>query len=348
MDWRCVGGNYGWTVDPDAWTTVSLATMKAIRIHSPGGPEVLQYEDAPEQELTSGEARVRTEAIGVNFIDVYHRTGLYPIEPPFTPGMEAAGTVVEVGPDVTEVNAGDRVAYAMTPGSYAETAVVGAWKLVPLSDGVDARAGAALMLQGMTAHYLCHSTFPLQSGQRALVHAAAGGVGLLLIQMAKMLGATVYGTVSTEAKAQLAREAGADEVILYTEQDFQTEVGRLTDGQGVHVVYDSVGQSTFEKSLDCLRPRGYLVSFGQASGPIGPFQPTMLSAKGSLFLTRPTLAHYAATRDEVVRRSKDLFDWHAAGSLKLRVEHTFPLAEAAEAHRQLEGRKTTGKVLLIP
>lgn len=329
-------------------SAVSLRTMKAIRVHNHGGAEVLQYEDAPEPELVSGQARVRTEAIGVNFIDVYHRTGLYPTEPPFTPGMEAAGTVAEVGPDVDEVKIGDHVAYAMTPGSYAESAVVQAWKLVPLPDGVDARVGAAIMLQGMTAHYLCHSTFPLGSGHRALVHAGAGGVGLLLIQMAKMLGATVYGTVSTEAKAELARDAGAEEVILYTEQDFESEVRRLTDGEGVHVVYDSVGQSTFEKSLGSLRPRGYLVSFGQSSGPIAPFNPGLLSAKGSLFLTRPTLANYAATREEVVRRSKNLFDWYAAGRLKLRSEHTFPLSEAAEAHRQLEGRKTTGKVLLIP
>ena len=262
--------------------------------------------------------------------------------------MEAAGTVEAVGPDVTEVHVGDRVAYAMTPGSYSEAPIVGSWKLVQLPDGVDARSGAAIMLQGLTAHYLCHSTFALKKGDTALVHAAAGGVGLLLIQMAKRIGATVYGTCSTEEKAELVRGAGADEVILYTRQDFETEVRRWTHGRGVDVAYDSVGQATFEKSLNSLRPRGYMVSFGQASGPIPPFEPVRLSAKGSLFLTRPTLANYAATREELMSRTKDLFAWHEAGELKLRVEHTFPLSEAAEAHRQLEGRKTTGKVLLIP
>ena len=322
--------------------------MKAIRIHAHGGPEVLSLEEIPNPEPGAGEAVVRNEAIGVNFIDVYHRTGLYHFDPPFTPGMEAAGTVEAVGPDVTEVQVGDRVAYAMTPGSYSEAPIVASWKLVRLPDGVDARSGAAIMLQGLTAHYLCHSTFALKKGDTALVHAAAGGVGLLLIQMAKRIGATLYGTCSTEEKAELARGAGADEVILYTQEDFETQVLRLTDGRGVDVAYDSVGQATFDKSLNCLRPRGYMVSFGQASGPIPPFEPVRLSAKGSLFLTRPTLASYVATRDELVSRAKDLFKWHEVGELKLRVEHTFPLSEAAEAHRQLEGRKTTGKVLLIP
>ena len=322
--------------------------MKAIRIHAHGGPEVLSFEEIPTPEPGSGEAVVRTEAIGVNFIDVYHRTGLYHFDTPFTPGMEAAGTVEAVGPDVVEVQVGDRVAYAMTPGSYSEAPIVSSWKLVQLPDGVDAPSGAAIMLQGLTAHYLCHSTFALKNGDTALVHAAAGGVGLLLIQMAKKIGATVYGTCSTEEKAQLARRAGADEVILYSQQDFETEVRRLTDGRGVDVAYDSVGQATFDKSLKSLRPRGYMVSFGQASGPIPPFEPVRLSANGSLFLTRPTLANYSATREELMSRTKDLFAWHESGELKLRIEHTFPLSEAAEAHRQLEGRKTTGKVLLIP
>ena len=263
--------------------------MKAILVHRHGGPEALEYGDAPDPRPGPGQALIRIEAVGVNFIDIYHRAGLYPIDPPFSPGSEAAGVVTAVGDGVTEVQVGDRVAHAMVRGSYAEMQAVDAWRLVRLPDRVDAREGAAMMLQGMTAHYLCQSTFPLQSGQSALVHAAAGGVGLLLIQMAKRLGATVYGTVSTEEKAALAREAGADEVIRYTEQDFQEEVSRLTDGRGVNVVYDSVGQSTFDKSLNCLSPRGYMVSYGQSSGPVPTFNPLLLSAKGSLFLTRPTL-----------------------------------------------------------
>ncbi len=322
--------------------------MKAILVHRHGGPEALEYGDAPDPRPGPGQALIRIEAIGVNFIDIYHRAGLYPIDPPFSPGSEAAGVVTAVGDGVTEVQVGDRVAHAMVRGSYAEMQAVDAWRLVRLPDRVDAREGAAIMLQGMTAHYLCQSTFPLQSGQSALVHAAAGGVGLLLIQMAKRLGATVYGTVSTEEKAALAREAGADEVIRYTEQDFQEEVSRLTDGRGVNVVYDSVGQSTFDKSLNCLSPRGYMVSYGQSSGPVPTFNPLLLSAKGSLFLTRPTLVNYAASREEILRRTNDLFGLHASGDLKLRIGHTFPLAEAAEAHRALEGRKTTGKVLLLP
>ena len=322
--------------------------MKAILVHRHGGPEALEYGDAPDPHPGPGQAVIRIEAVGVNFIDIYHRAGLYPIDPPFSPGSEAAGVVTAVGDGVREVQVGDRVAHAMVRGSYAEMQAVDAWRLVRLPDRVDAREGAAMMLQGMTAHYLCHSTFPLQSGQSALVHAAAGGVGLLLIQMAKRLGATVYGTVSTEEKAALAREAGADETIRYTEQDFEEEVSRLTDGRGVNVVYDSVGQSTFDKSLNCLSPRGYMVSYGQSSGPVPTFNPLLLSAKGSLFLTRPTLVNYAATRLEILRRTNDLFGWHASGDLTLRIGHTFPLAEAAEAHRALEGRKTTGKVLLLP
>lgn len=322
--------------------------MKAIVVHAHGGPEALRYEDVPEPEPRPGQAVVRTEAIGVNFIDVYHRTGLYPIEPPFSPGSEGAGTVTALGEGVTDLRVGDRVAYALARGSYAQMHAVDAWRLVRLPDEVDARAGAAIMLQGMTAHYLCHSTFPIHPGQSALIHAAAGGVGLLLIQMAKRLGATVYGTVSTEEKAALAKEAGADEVILYSRQDFEREIARITGGKGVHVVYDSVGQSTFDKSLDCLMPRGYMVSFGQSSGPVPAFDPLLLSAKGSLFLTRPTLVNYAASREEIARRANDLFGWYASGDLKLRVEHIYPLAEAAESHRALEGRKTTGKVLLLP
>lgn len=322
--------------------------MKAILVHRHGGPEALEYGDAPDPRPGPGQAVIRIEAIGVNFIDVYHRTGLYPIDPPFSPGSEAAGVVTAVGDGVTEVQVGDRVAHAMVRGSYAEMQAVDAWRLVRLPDRVDALDGAAIMLQGMTAHYLCHSTFPLRPGQSALIHAAAGGVGLLLTQMAKRLGATVYGTVSTEAKAALAREAGADEVIRYTEQDFEDEVLRLTDGKGVNAVYDSVGQSTFDKSLNCLSPRGCMVSYGQSSGPVPTFNPLMLAAKGSLFLTRATLVNYAATREEILRRTNDLFSWHASGDLKLRIGHTFPLAEAAEAHRALEGRRTTGKVLLLP
>jgi NADPH2:quinone reductase len=322
--------------------------MKAIVIHKHGGPEALQYDDVPEPRPGPGQAVVQTEAIGVNFIDVYHRTGLYPFDPPFTPGSEASGVVTAVGEGVTEIKVGDRVAYALARGSYAQMHAVDAWRLVPLPDSVEARAGAAIMLQGMTAHYLCHSTFPVQEGQSVLVHAGAGGVGLLLIQMAKRLGATVYGTVSTDAKAELALGAGADHVIRYTDQDFESEIERLTDQKGVHVVYDSVGQSTFEKSLNCLRPRGTMVSFGQSSGSVPPFDPHMLAAKGSLFLTRATLVNYASSRDEILSRTNDLFEWYASGELKLHIGHTYPLIDAEKAHRALEGRKTTGKVLLLP
>lgn len=322
--------------------------MKAIRVHQCGGPEVLSYEDIPLPEPGPGEARVKIEAIGVNYIDIYHRTGLYKSPLPFTPGMEGAGVVDAVGPDVSELRLGDRVAYAMSQGSYAECAIVPAWKLVPLPAEVDLRTAAAAMLQGMTAHYLTHSTYPLKPGDTALVHAAAGGTGLLIIQMAKLRGARVVGTVSTEEKAALARGAGADEIILYTQADFEAEVKRLTDGQGVNVVYDSVGQVTFEKSLNCLKPRGCLALFGQSSGPVPPFDPGLLAAKGSLFLTRPSLAHYATTREELLERSGQIFAWIASGRLRLRIEKTFPLTEAAEAHRQLSGRQTTGKLLLIP
>ncbi|MFQ5851791.1 MAG: quinone oxidoreductase [Candidatus Binatia bacterium] len=322
--------------------------MKAIRVHQNGGPEVLKYEEVPLPEPGVEEARVKIEAIGLNYVDIYQRTGLYPLKVPFTLGMEGAGVVDAVGTKVKEVKKGDRVAYAMVLGSYGEYAVVPSSKLVPLPQSLDTRSAAAVMLQGMTAHYLTHSTYPLKKGDTALVHAAAGGVGLLLIQIAKHAGATVFGTVSTEEKAHLARQAGADEVILYAETDFAAEVKRLTNGRGVHVVYDSVGQTTFDKSLECLRPRGYLVLFGQSSGPVPPFNLGALVPKGSLFVTRPSLLHYTSDREELLKRADDLFKWLSTGDLNLRIDKTFPLSEAAEAQRQLEARKTTGKVILIP
>lgn len=322
--------------------------MRTVRVHKYGGPEVLTLEEMPVPEPKAGEARVKIEAIGVNYIDVYQRTGLYPLQTPFTLGMEGAGVVDEVGEGAKEVKKGDRVAYAMILGSYAEYAIVPAAKLAPLPANIDAKSAAALMLQGMTAHYLTHSTYDLKKGETALIHAAAGGVGLLLTQIAKLRGANVIGTVSTEAKAQLAREAGADHMILYTQTDFAAEVKKITEGKGLHVIYDSVGQTTFDKGLDCLRPRGYMVLFGQSSGPVSPFDPGKLAGKGSLFLTRPTLTHYTLDRAELLQRANDLFTWTASGKLKLRIEKTFRMAEAAEAHRQLEGRKTTGKVILLP
>ena len=322
--------------------------MHAICIHEHGGPEALRYEAVSTSAPGAGEARVRIEAAGLNYIDVYHRTGLYPsTNMPFTPGMEGAGVVEAIGPGVTEVNVGDRVGYAMHQGSYTEVAIVPSEVLVPLPDSIDTQSAAAAMLQGMTAHYLTRSTYPLSTGDTALVHAAAGGVGLLLIQMAKTLGARVFGTVSTPEKAQLAKDAGADEVILYTQIDFEAEVKRLTDGQGVDVVYDSVAKTTFDKSLNCLRPRGYLALFGQSSGPVPPFDLSRLS-RGSLFITRPGLGHHAADREELMGRAGDLFEWISSGTLKLRIDRTFPLQDAADAHRALEGRQTTGKVLLIP
>ena len=322
--------------------------MKAVRVHNFGGAEVLKNEEIAVPAPKAGEARVKIEAIGLNYIDIYQRTGLYPLPLPFTLGREAAGLVDATGPNVTEVKVGDRVAYAMEPGAYAEYAIVPAWKLVPVPADVDSRSAAATMLQGMTAHYLTHSTYALKKGETALVHAAAGGVGLLLIQIAKNLGATVIATVGTEAKAELAKQAGADHAIVYTQADFLTEVKKFTGWGGVDVVYDSVGATTFEKSLDCLRPRGCLALFGQASGPVPPFDLGKLAAKGSLFVTRPTLVHYMSDRRELLERAGDLFNWIASGKLKLRIEKTFPLAEAAEAHRQLEGRRTTGKVILLP
>jgi len=322
--------------------------MKAIRIHQYGGPEVLRFEDVAVPKPKAGEARLKIATIGVNFIDIYQRTGLYPLQTPVTLGMEGAGVVDAVGDSVTEVKVGDRVAYAMILGSYAEYAIVPAAKLARLPADLDMKSAAAIMLQGMTAHYLTHSTYPLKKGDTALVHAAAGGVGLLLIQIAKMRGARVIGTVGSEAKAQLAKQAGADQIILYRQTDFLTEVKKLTDGKGVEVVYDSVGATTFEQSLDCLRPRGCLVLFGQSSGAVAPMDPGKLAAKGSLFLTRPTLAHYTLDRAELMRRTDDLFDWTATGRLKLRIEREFGLKDTVEAHRVLEGRQTTGKVILLP
>lgn len=322
--------------------------MKAVRVHAPGGPEALVYEDVPEPRPKAGEAVVRVEAAGVNFIDVYHRTGLYKAALPGTLGQEGAGTVVAVADDVRDVAPGDRVAWASVFGAYAEQAVVPAHRLVKLPPGLSARQGAAAMLQGMTAHYLACATHPLKPGDACLVHAGAGGVGLLLTQIAKMRGARVITTVSTAEKARLSREAGADVTVDYTSQDFEAETRAFTDGRGVSVVYDSVGKTTFAKGLACLVPRGMMVLFGQSSGPVGPFDPQVLSQGGSLFLTRPTLAHYIASREDLLARAGDVLAWVRDGRLKLRLEHDFPLAEAAAAHRALEGRKTTGKVLLIP
>ncbi len=322
--------------------------MKAIRIHETGGPEVLRYEEVADPSPSAGQAVVQIEAAGVNFIDIYVRAGLYKTELPFTAGQEAAGVVTAVGPEVQNVKPGDRVAYCGLLGAYAEKACVRADRLVKVPDGIDMRTAGALMLQGMTVHYLTHSTFALGPGHTALLHAAAGGVGLLLAQVAKMRGARVIGTCSTREKAERARAAGVDEVILYTEADFQAEVKRLTDGRGVAVVYDSVGKTTWEGSMNSLRPRGMLILFGNASGPVPAVDPLMLSQKGSLFMTRPTLAHYIASREDLEKRSSDLFTWVKEGKLKVRIGETFPLAQAAEAHRRLAGRETSGKLLLLP
>ncbi len=322
--------------------------MQAIRVHQTGGPEVLRHEQVERPSPGQGQALVRVEAAGINFIEVYQRTGRYKAALPFTPGSEAGGTVVEIGPGVSDVKVGDRVASHALLGSYAEFSVAPAERLVVLPHGVTTRVGAAVMLQGMTAHYLAHSTFPLTRGHTCLVHAAAGGMGLLLCQIAHRLGARVIGTVSTEEKAALAREAGADEVIIYTEQDFEAEARRLTGGAGVHVVYDSVGRTTFAKSLNSLAPRGMMVLYGQSSGPVEPLDPQVLNGKGSLFLTRPTLGHYVSTRADLLDRASAVLGWVADGSLKVRIGREFPLAAAAEAHAELEGRRTTGKVLLIP
>lgn len=322
--------------------------MLAIRVHQTGGAEQLKPEEIPVPQPAEDEILVKIYAAGVNFIDIYHRTGLYPLPLPFTPGLEAAGVVEAVGAKVTDFSVGDKVAYSSQLGAYAEYAVVPAEKVVPVPDNVSLADAAAVMLQGMTAHYLTFSTYPLQPGETALVHAAAGGVGLLLVQLAKKIGATVIGTVSTAEKEDLAKQAGADHIIRYTEMDFESETMRLTGGNGVDVVYDSVGQATFEKSLNVLHPRGYMVLFGQSSGPVPPFDLGELNRKGSLYVTRPSLFHYIADRKDLLWRSGDLFQWIADGSLKLRIDRTVPLAQAADAHRLLAGRKTAGKVLLRP
>ncbi len=322
--------------------------MKAIQAKQCGSPDVMQLADLPVPQPGPTDALVKTEAIGVNFIDVYHRTGLYKLELPMTPGMEAAGVVEAVGAEVSGLKPGDRVAYAMALGAYAEYQVVPAGKVVHVPEGVTMEQAAAAMLQGMTAHYLTRSTYMLKPGDTALVHAAAGGAGQLVVQMAKSAGAWVIGTVSTEAKAAIAREAGCDEVILYTTQDFEAETKRLTGGKGVDVVYDSVGQTTYLKSFNCLRPRGLLVMFGQSSGAVPPIDPLVLSSKGSLYVTRPTLAHHMLTREEVEWRAGDVLSGVQSGQLRLRIEKRYPLAEAPQAHRDLESRKLAGKLLLIP
>jgi NADPH2:quinone reductase len=322
--------------------------MKAIRIHQPGGPEALQLDDVADPSPGSGQVAVKLAAAGVNYIDVYFRTGQYKAQLPLTLGLEGAGTVTALGSGVSDVKAGDNVAWTGVPGSYAQMTLVPADRLVKLPSGVSPKDGAAAMLQGMTAHYLVKSSYPLKKGDTCLVHAAAGGMGMLLCQMAKMLGATVIGTVSTEEKAALAKAAGADHVILYTKQDFEPEVKRLTGGRGVDVVYDGVGASTFDKSLNCLRPRGYMILFGASSGPVPPLDLQVINVRGSLFLQRPSLNHHIGSREELVQRAGEVLGWIKDGKVKLRIEHQFPLAQAAEAHRALEGRKTTGKILLIP
>ncbi len=322
--------------------------MKAIQVADVGGPEVLRLVDLPTPELKPNEAVVEIKAAGVNFIDVYFREGRYPAPLPFVNGQEGAGVVTKIGSEVNTVKSGDRVAYTGVLGSYAEYAAVPADRLVKISDELDFTQAAACMLQGMTAHYLSHSTYPIKRGDTVLIHAAAGGVGLLLVQMAKKLGARVIGTAGSDEKAGLAREAGADEVIVYTSQDFETETRRLTDGKGVHVAFDGVGKTTFEKDLNVMRPRGYVVLFGGASGAVPPFDLMKLTPKGSLYVTRPSLVHYIATREELDWRSSDVMQMIIRGELKLRIHKTYPLAEAQQAHRDLEGRKTTGKLLLVP
>lgn len=334
--------------------------MKAIQIAQNGGPETLQLVDLPIPQPKPNEAVVKLAASGVNFIDIYQREGRYKVPLPFVLGQEGAGVVTAVGSDVKSIKAGDRVAYVYSPlhawgvtstealGSYAEYAAVPADRLVPIPSGISEQQAAAAMLQGMTAHYLTHDTYPLKRGETALVHAAAGGVGLLLVQMAHNIGARVIGTVSTEDKARLARDAGADEIIFYTRQDFEAETKRLTNGEGVHVVYDGVGKTTFDKGLNVLRPRGYMVLFGGSSGAVPPLDLILLSQKGSLFITRPTLVHYIATTDELRARAGAVLGMIAAGKLKLRIERTYKLADAQQAHRDLEARKTTGKLLLVP
>jgi NADPH2:quinone reductase len=322
--------------------------MKAIRVQKTGGPEVLEYLEVADLKPGEDQLLVQVEAAGVNFIDTYHREGLYPVELPFSPGIEAAGIVREVGAGVTDFSPGDRVVYCLSIGSYAEAALVDQSKTVHLPEKVGVDEGVAAMCQGMTAHYLTTDCYALKPGDTALVHAAAGGVGLLLVQMIKLAGGRVIGTVSTEEKANLALASGADHVIRYTHEDFETEVTRLTEGDGVDVVYESVGKATFEASMNCLKPRGYLILFGQSSGPVEPFDPQILNQKGSLFLTRPTLFHYAATREEFETRASSVLQMIENDQLSISIGDKLKLSEAAEAHRKLEGRLTTGKILLIP
>ena len=322
--------------------------MKAVVVTKTGGPEVLEYKDVPKPELKPNQALVEIKAAGLNFIDVYFREGRYPTPLPFVVGQEAAGVVSEIGAEVTDVKVGDRVAYSGLQGSYAEFAAVNADRLVNIPDGVSFEQAAALMLQGMTAHYLVKSTYPLKAGETLLVHAAAGGVGQLLVQMAKMIGAEVIATAGTEEKIQIAKQAGADHVILYTKEDFEAETKRITGGKGIHVVYDGVGKSTFDAGLRCLRPRGYMVLFGGASGAVPPFDLIKLSQMGSLFITRPTLGHYIATREELEWRANDVLGWVASGKLKVSIGQTYKFSDATQAHRNLEARKTTGKSLLLP
>ena len=321
--------------------------MKAVQIQEYGGPEVLQYVDLPDPSAGPDQAVVDIQAVGVNFTDIYSRMGVNPPGLPWVAGVEAAGVVREIGPGVDHVAVGDTVAYCSHPGSYAEQAVVPAWRLIKMPDGLSAQDGAAAMLQGMTAHYLCYDTYRVKAGDRVLVHSGAGGVGLLLIQMCKALGAYVYSTVSTEAKAELARGAGADHVILYTEQDFAAEIEKATDGAGLQAVFDAVGKDTFDGSVACLAPRGYMVLYGQASGAVPAMDPRVLG-NGSKFLTRPGLGDYTVNRDELEQRAGAVLGWVKSGELKLRVEHHFALSDAAEAHRQLAGRATTGKIILTP
>jgi len=322
--------------------------MKAVRVEQFGGLEALKLVDVPLAEPGEGEVRVKIEAIGVNFLDIYQRMGRYQGAMPFTLGNEAAGVVDAIGPSVSDLKIGDRVAYAGVLGAYAEYAIVPAWRLVSVPPGIDIQQAAAIMVQGMTAHYLALSTYPLKEGETALVHAAGGGTGQMLVQVSKRCGARVIGTVSTEEKARLAREAGADEIILYTQSDFEVEVKRLTNNAGVDVVYDSVGKDTFDKSLNCLKPRGMMVLYGASSGAVPPLDPQVLNAKGSLYLTRPYIGHYTASRAELVERANDIFNWLATGKLKVRIDKTFAFANVADAHRYLEDRQSKGKILLIP
>jgi NADPH2:quinone reductase len=338
----------GWLCEIEGIMSKTEQTMQAVRLRAPGGPEALVVERVPVPGPGPGEALVEVDAAGLNFIDVYQRSGLYQVPLPATLGQEGAGTVVAIGAGALEVAVGDRVAWAMILGAYAEYAVVPAAKLVPLPARVSTRQGAAVLLQGMTAHYLATSTHPLREGDRCLIHAAAGGTGLLLVQIAKRRGAFVIGTAGSDEKAALARAAGADEVIVYTREDFGDAVRRITGGRGVQVIYDSVGKTTFLAGLDLLAPRGMMVLFGQSSGPVAPIDPQLLNQKGSLFLTRPSLGQYLATRNELLWRAGELFSWIGAGELTVRVGAEFPLAAAAEAHQALEGRRTTGKVLLTP